>query len=441
MLLGLDIGTTSTKACAFDADGKLCHEVLRPYELEQAAAGAATQDADAVVVAATEALAELLKKVGDRAASLGISTAMHGLIALDDAGGCLTPLITWADTRAATAIADWPEADRLRLHAATGTPVHAMSPLAKIAWLRAEQPGVYRRAARYVGIKEYFLLQTAADGPAARPPVDYQLASATGLFNIKEKIWHAPALERVGISEDQLPRPMDPRYRIGWSDDFLARTGLPADLPTAIGGSDGCLANLGSGLSGPGAAAITIGTSGAVRMTQRGPATDPTGALFTYCLLDDTYVTGGATNNGGKVLEWLADLLQEKPDVGRLIESAAKVPAGAEGLGFLPYLNGERAPIYDASATAAFTGLRGSHRREHLVRAALEGVTGNLVTILRLLEDHIQPVDHLLASGGFTRSPFWVKLLEDMSGREVRIADTPQASAYGAALVGAMVRE
>ena len=223
-------------------------------------------------------------------------------------------------------------------------------------------------------------------------------------------------------------------HRLEWREDVAEELGATG-IPLFLGGSDGCLANIGSGITGPGQVAVTIGTSAAVRTTHAKGEVDPGLGLFNYRIDEGSYAIGGASNNGGKVIEYWHELLRaDFPAIGDFINAAFTVDP-ADGPTLTPFLYGERAPIWDAAATGSLTGLRGHHGPAHIARAVLEGVTNNVVTILKNLERAVGETEVIEASGGFTRNPRWVELLAERSGRRVDIADTPQASAFGAALV------
>jgi gluconokinase len=217
--------------------------------------------------------------------------------------------------------------------------------------------------------------------------------------------------------------------------------GLPEGLPFVIGGSDGCLANLGTGAVRRGDTALTIGTSGAIRMTTSAPEVDRQERIFSYILTDDQYVCGGATNNGGNVLQWYAGqvLGRKGGDAGeldRLVAEADAVPPGSEGLVFLPYLLGERAPVWDANAKGVFFGIRSIHDQRHFLRAVLEGVSFSLRQIGASLEETIGPIQHIYASGGFTHSKSWLQLIADIFQKKVSVTGSADASAIGAAQMG-----
>lgn len=436
--IGLDVGTTSTKASAFNRQGEMLAESLYGYPLQEPEIGTAIQDPDAIVAAARDALKALLTEMSEPPAAIGLSTAMHSLIAIDERDEPLTPSITWADTRAHA------QARKLSQSAAgrdifrhTGTPIHAMSPLAKLLWLRESQGAVFRKARRFVDIKAYLLHRWFGEWT-----VDHSIASAMGLLETATASWYGPALEAAEVTAERLPRLCSPlRLLTDWRREVRQDLGLAAKVPFNIGASDGCLANLGSGILYPGPAVLTVGTSGAVRMTQRQPNIDERARLFTYILYDDYYVTGGPSNNGGKALEWFCKQFYPHEPLEKALADAEAIKAGADGLLFIPYLYGERAPVWDAECTGRFVGIRSRHTRAHFARAVLEGILLNLGRSLDALEKTIQPISEIFANGGFTRSAFWVQMLADMSNTKVNVAETPQASAYGAALLARRATE
>ncbi|MEM9928471.1 MAG: FGGY family carbohydrate kinase [Bacteroidota bacterium] len=433
--IGLDVGTTATKACAFNAAGEQIGMEERGYELLHPAAGAAVQRPMDILWAAEEALAALVKSLGTPPLSVGLSCAMHSLILCDEYEAPLDVVYTWADTRPQAVMGEIGEAERYELHRLTGTPVHPMSPLVKLRWLLREQPHLREEAIYCYDLKSFltkYWTNTAM--------LDEQLASATGLYHAKEGVWSQRALTVAnGDHPEPFPFLLPPvrpiTERLAWDNGVAQRLGLTG-VPLYLGGSDGVLANLGSGLLKPGDVALSIGTSGALRTTHQQPYIDPKHGLFNYKMKDDLYVVGGPTNNGGKVLAYWQDLLKGHfPDIASFIDGAFSVPA-AEAPVFQPWLFGERAPIWDAAATAALAHLVGHHTPAHLARAVLEGVTGNIVHILHQLEEVVGPANRILASGGFTQSPAWVQLIAERSGREVVVVEAGQATAYGAVLAG-----
>jgi gluconokinase len=361
---------------------------------------------------------------------------MHSLLGLDAAGRPLTPLLTWADTRAAA------QADRLHdegraleLQKRTGTPVHPMSPMVKLMWLRETQPDVHARAARWVGIKEYVLA-----GWCGSDVVDHSVASSTGLLALDPLRWDVEALDLAGVGPGRLPQPVPSTTVLRTLTDAAADDlGLPRRTPVVVGASDGPLANLGIGAVHPGQTACSIGTSAALRVMVEKPAVDENGGVFCYAFVPGRYVVGGALNNGGVVLDWLGDALAPelgKGSEGTMAELASRAPAGSAGLLMLPYLLGERAPHWSSLPRGAYVGLTRAHRREHLMRAALEGVCLQLSLVLASLDAAAIDVREVRATGGFARSPFWRQLLADVLGVPIHFPAGHEGSAFGAALLG-----
>lgn len=432
VVLGVDVGTTSAKVTAFDADGREHGHGEVEYPLHDPAPGHAVQDPDQVVAAtlgAVRVAAEQARAAGAEVAGLSLSAAMHGLVALDAHDRPLTPLMTWADTRA------WEQAERLRaehpeLHGRTGTPLHPMAPVAKLRWLAEHEPETMAAARRFVGVKELAL--HALTGEWA---IDHSMASGTGLLAIRELDWDAEALEIAGVDAGRLAPPVAAKHVF----ELTADVGLPRGTPVVAGAGDGPLANLGVGAVRPGVAACSIGTSGALRVMVEQPATDPEGRVFCYALTPGRWAVGGAINNGGVVLGWAGEALA--PDLGEhaedeLLALAAEVPAGSEGLIMLPYLLSERAPHWSALPRGAYVGLTRGHGRGHLIRAAVEGVCQQLALVLASVRDAGNDVREVRATGGFARSELWRQILTDALGMEVGFPAGHEGSGFGAALLG-----
>jgi gluconokinase len=437
VVIGVDLGTTSSKAVAFTVDGTAVGSGQVGYRLRSRRPGYAEQDADEVRNSALEATAAAIDKAtdgGHHVAGLAFSAAMHSLIGLDATGFPLTPVLTWADGRAAEQAARLRADPRgLALHKRTGTPVHPMSPLVKLRWFAENQPDVAALVGQWVGIKEYLLRRLTGE-----LVVDHGIASATGMFNLGNNEWDDEALAYAGISATQLPEPVPTTATLRLSREGATLLGLTPGTPLIVGSSDGPLANLGLGAVRPGDVACSIGTSGAVRVVADQPLVDDRGRVFCYVLAPDRYVIGGAVNNGGIVLEWLGEAVAPDLDGGppQLLDLASAVPAGCGGLLFLPYLMGERAPHWSGQPRGVYLGLTREHRREHLLRAALEGVCLQLALVLASLGEAGVDVRGIRATGGFSRSPLWRQILAAAFGRPIGFASSPEGSSLGAALLG-----
>ncbi len=442
-IIGVDIGTSGTKAIAFHMAGEVIAEHRIGYPLLNPQPGYFEQDPDVLFAVVIQSISGVVQKVkstsvGAALHGIGFSSAMHGLIAMDKQNQPLTNCITWADTRSelfATQLKGTPEG--LDIYLKTGTPIHPMSPLNKLCWMRAELPTVFSVAQKFISIKEYVFLKLFGCYV-----VDESIASATGLFDIHTFQWYAPALDLAGISSMQLSEPVPITHTLsGLTQKVADDMGIPIDTPFVVGGSDGCLANLGAHAVTPGDATVSIGTSGAIRMLANLPITDKKARTFSYVLTDELFVLGGAVNSGGMVLRWYSENfgpigVSEAEAYELLAKEASTVQPGAEGLVFLPYLAGERAPHWNAKAKGIFFGVQMHHHKAHFTRAVFEGVVYGMYSVGKVLEEIAGPINVIHANGGFARSPLWVQLLADIFNKQVLVRrESVEDAAKGAYMV------
>jgi len=447
-IIGIDIGTTNTKAVAFTADGKVLGSAGASYPVFTDAGGRHELDPDQLLDAVVSALSGVRGRIGQEGlAGISFSCAFHSLIVIGEGGKLLSHAMTWADLRPsaqANALRGSEAGDRIYRH--TGVPIHAMSPLCKLLWLKATQPDLFQRGVKFISIKEYIWWRLFG-----KYQVDHSLASATGLLDIRRLEWYPESLALAGIEPRQLSTPVPVTHietaLLPEARRLLAGDALPEGIRFIIGGGDGAMANLGSGAVRHGETALTIGTSGAIRMTVTRPKDDPLGRVFNYIIGEGYYICGGATNNGGNVLQWYIDKVMgsrratgEKEggedELHRRIAEADYVAPGCEGLIFLPYLQGERAPVWNADAKGVFFGIRSVHDYRHFLRACLEGVSYSLYQIGVSLTETVSPIEHIYASGGFTRSAAWLQMVADIFGKKVHVTGLADASAIGAAMTG-----
>jgi len=434
--MGVDIGTTSAKAVAFSKEGIPIEKRSIIYPMLHTAPDRSEQDPDEILRAVCRCINEVTTALlPARPEMVAFSSAMHSLLAVDEADTPLTPCIIYADNRAA-AIAEELSLNgkKKAFYEATGVPVHAMTPLCKLLWLRREQPGVFNAAAAFIGIKEYVFRKLFGDGS-----VDTSIASATGLLNSKTLQWDEKILEYLSVDRSKLGRVVSPRHFLSYETrggDQSVSLSLPRGTPIVIGCSDGASANLATGASGNHVMAVTIGTSGAARMILSGAAVDEEMRTFRYHVKDNDYISGGATNNGAVVLQWLKEtLLQAEESYGQLFQLAATVPAGSEELLFIPYILGERAPVWNSKARGLYFALDSRHTKAHLIRAAMEGVIYAVYSIGRILAEK-KTITELHATGGFARSPLWVQMLADVFNVKVLTFGEEESAAMGAVVVG-----
>ncbi|GFR38253.1 gluconate kinase [Insulibacter thermoxylanivorax] len=436
VVIGIDLGTTGAKCVIWSTDTKeIAAEASKTYPLLKPNPGWAEQDPQELFEAFMYCLRTAIEEGGidpKRIIGVGISTAMHTLLAVDEQGKPLTNCITWADGRSSDQADRIKQAfDGLAIYRRTGTPIHPMSPLAKLLWMKDERPDLYAQAAKFVSIKEYILYHLYGEWV-----VDVSIASATGLFNLTTMDWDEEVLRLLELDAERLSKPVPVTYALrGLREEFVQQLGIDRDTPMVIGSSDGVLANLGVGAVLPGDIAVTVGTSGAIRTMMDQPLTDAAGRTFCYALAEDRFAIGGATNNAGIVLQWLIEeMMRGDLTMEEVLREAGEAAPGADGLLFLPYLNGERAPYWNANARATFFGLSIRHQRKHMFRAALEGIVFSLYGVKNVLAE--RPSDAPIhASGGLARSELWLQILADVFGRRVVVPRSVEASCLGAALV------
>ncbi|MFC7394469.1 gluconokinase [Scopulibacillus cellulosilyticus] len=445
-MMGVDIGTTSTKAVLFNKEGQIAAQHAVGYPLLSPSPSVAEQDPDEIYEAVVNSIKQVMLKSAVDPKSLlliSFSSAMHSVIAVDRDGNPLTKSITWADNRSVT------YADKLKndlnghdIYLRTGTPIHPMSPLSKLFWLRNEDKETFNKAYKFIGIKEYVFFKLFGEYV-----VDYSIASAMGMFNLKDLDWDNEALEVAGVSADQLSKLVPTTHVMKHIDPSLAeRMGISAATPFVVGASDGVLSNLGLDAIQPGIVAVTIGTSGAVRTVSNRPVTDPKGRTFCYALTENHWIIGGPVNNGGMTFRWVRDQLGDseienakkngKDPYDLLTKRAEKISPGSDGLLFHPYMAGERAPLWNADARGSFFGLALHHTRDHLIRSVLEGVIFNIYGVLLALQELIGLPKSVQATGGFARSELWRQIMADIFDQNVTIPESFESSCLGAAVLG-----
>ncbi|GAA3891270.1 FGGY family carbohydrate kinase [Saccharothrix violaceirubra] len=418
VVLAIDQGTTATKVSAVDRHAHVLVSAERSHPVRTTPAGEATHDPGEVVDAALDALREVAA-AGHHVHALALTGAMHTLLGVDGAGRPVTPSLSWADNRAKDQAQALRDTDLgRRLHRETGTPVHPFAPLAKLAWAGANKI----TADRWYGLKDH--LFRALTGEVA---TEHSSASGTGLLESATLDWHPDALDFAGIDPEKLP---DLRSPLDSAPLTRHVPGVPRDVPVVLGGGDGPLANLGVGATTPGVAAVSLGTSGALRVARDAPIVDERGRTFCYYVAEGLWVVGGAVSNGGIVTQWAADTFGLP--AADLLAEAALVPPGARGITALPYLLGERAPWWTSDARSALVGIRHDHGRAEITRALVEGVAQQLALVLDAVRSTAD-VRTARVTGGAFRSPLWTEVLASALDLDLEVATGD--SAVGAALL------
>lgn len=431
-VIGLDIGTTSAKAVIFHLNGKVAaeYELLLPSYFPKQ--GWVEQDPEEIYQSTILAIKNVISLSGinpKELIGLGFSSAMHSLICVDQEGAPLSRAIIWSDGRSSIQADRLKESRGLEIYSKTGTPLHPMSPFSKLLWMKETNYEPYLQAAYFFSIKEYILFKWFG-----KRVIDYSMASATGMFNGQTLEWDKEILESLEMDLDKLSKPVAPtELLIGMEKAIALEIGIPSDLPVSVGAADGQLANLGVGAILPGETVITVGTSGAVRQWATGFQTDNNQETFSYRFTEDFSIIGGPTNNGGIALEWIKGVLNYQGSFSELTREAEKVLIGSDGMLFLPYVNGERAPLWNQHAKGTFFGMTIGHKKEHFVRAVLEGMSLNLYQISLALERIAGEPKTIFINGGLARSSLWLQMMADLFGKEIHVPESHHSAAWGAA--------
>lgn len=431
-VIGLDIGTTSVKAIVFDMDGKVKAEIEQLTKTYHPQQGWKEQDPDELEQSAVQAIKMVMDKSNvpkEKIVGIGFSCAMHSLICVAEDGTPLSRALIWSDGRSSSQAEELLKSEGEELFRRTGVPIHPMSPLVKLLWMKETNYGPYHQARYFMSIKDYILMKWYEE-----IVVDYSIAASSGLMNAETLQWDEKALELVNIKQEQLPKIVPPTEVLsGLSNELAVQLGILPETPMVVGAADGQLANLGIGAIVPGEVAITVGTSGAIRQFANGFRINDKRETFCYAFTEEYSIIGGATNNGGIALQWLKELVKYEGSYEDFLRQAEEVEPGADGMIFLPYINGERAPIWNQRATGNFSGVSITHKQEHFVRSVMEGITFNLYQIEQALERLAGKTETIYVNGGLARSPLWLQMLADIFGKEVYVAETHHSSAWGAA--------
>jgi xylulokinase len=437
-----DLGTSGDKASLHHADGRLIAAHTAPYTVDFGAGGKAEQDPRDWWQGFCAATRALLHETGTDPADVAVvamSGQMMGAVLVDEHDQAVRPAVIWADTRA--------QAETEALIEAVGADRgydllgHRLDPtcsLPKMMWLREHDPEAWSRMSCVLQAKDFVTLQLTG-----RRCVDPSDASGTNAYDQRSGDWSDELLSAAGIDRSRLPE-IVPSASVagGVSAAAAATSGLREGTPVVVGGADGCTSALGVGLVGAGSGTVvTLGTSAWISMAADRPVRDPQQRIIAFDhVVPGHFVPLGAMQSAGASLQWFASTVGVGADgIGALVQEAGTAEASSEGLFFLPYLLGERAPIWDVSARGAFLGLEHRHTRAQLARAVLEGVTFNLSGIFEAMAESVGPIDSVDAVGGGAKGGVWLQLMADAWGVPVRrrtIVD--EANSLGAAVIGAV---
>jgi xylulokinase len=440
LVLGLDVSTTATKAVVVAGDGAVRGIGQSAYGLSTPHALWSEQDPADWWSGAVAAIRGVLAETGappDEVEAIGLTGQMHGAVLLDAADKVLRPAILWNDQRTGA------ECDLIRravgaerLIATTGNDALTGFTAPKLVWVREHEPQVWARVAHLLLPKDYVRLQLTGEHA-----IDKADAAGTLLLDLAARDWSAEVLEALRIPAAWLPRTFEgPEVTGRLTDAAASATGLRAGTPVVAGGGDQSANGVGVGAVAPGTTALSLGTSGVIFASTDQPLFDPGGRVHAFChAVPGRWHMMSVMLSAAGSLRWLRDAIAPGTGYDELLSGVEAVPAGSEGLWFLPYLSGERSPHPDPLARGAFVGLTVTHDRRHLARAVLEGVAYGLRDGLDLMREAGMPApSQIRISGGGTASPLWRQILADVLHTELATVSTTEGAAYGAAVLAAV---
>jgi xylulokinase len=436
-VLGIDASTTATKAALVDEAGTVAGIGTAEYGFDVPKPLWSEQDPRLWSDGAAAAIRSVLASTGihgDAVAAVGLTGQMHGLVLLDASDRVLRPAILWNDQRTSA------ECDLIRdtvglerLIAITGNDAVTGLTAPKLVWVRDHEPDVWRATAHVLLPKDYVRLSLTGEHA-----LDKADGAGTLLFDLAARDWSPEVLDALRIAREWLPTTYEgPAVTGAISAGAAEATGLRAGTPVVAGGGDQSANAVGVGAVSPGTVALSLGTSGVIFAATTEPLFDPQGRVHAFChAVPDRWHLMSVMLSAAGSLRWLRDTLAPGLPYPELVEPAAAVPAGSEGLWFLPYLSGERSPHPDPLARGAFVGLTLAHDRRHLVRSVLEGVAFGLRDGLDLMVAAGMPVPaQVRGSGGGLASPLWRQILADVLDAEIATVNTTEGAAFGAALL------
>lgn len=442
--IGIDSSTTATKALLMAEDGRVVGVASSSYDYDTPKPLWSEQQPELWWTGTVASIRQVLAEsgvAGTAVAAIGLTGQMHGLVLLDQRGDVLRPALLWNDQRTGA------ECDEMRavigkqrLIDITGNDALTGFTAPKILWVKNNEPEIYGRIAHILLPKDY--VRYKLTGELA---TDKAGAAGTQLFDVRQRNWSAEVVSKLGIDPAWLPKTFEGTAVTGHLTSTAATaTGLPAGIPVMAGGGDQAANAVGTGAVVDGVVALSLGTSGVVFASSDVPVVEPDGRLHAFChAAPGKWHLMGVMLSAAGSLRWYRDALAPGTDFGDLLIPAADVPAGSEGLLFLPYLTGERTPHPDPLARGGFIGLTVRHGQPHLTRAVLEGVAFGLRDSLELMRGAgLASITQVRASGGGLRSPLWRQILADVLQAEIVTVNTTEGAAYGAAvlaLVGAGV--
>ena len=435
--LGIDTSTTSSKALLMDEKGNVIAVASSLHTLQTPKPLWSEQDPREWRDAVSASIRSVLEKAGiggERVAAIGLTGQMHGLVLLDGDGNVLRPAILWNDQRTQSQCDEIHQIiGKEKFIQITGNVALTGFTAPKILWVKENEPEIFSRAKHVLLPKDYIRYKLTN-----KYAMDKADGAGTVLFDLKIRDWSDEVLAALKIPRAWMPNTFEGTEITGYiTEEAASLTGLKAGTPVVAGGGDQAAGAVGMGVVEPGIVGLTVGTSGVVFATTPSALIEPEGRLHAFChAVPDKWHFMGVMLSAAGSLQWYRDMLAPNVSFDDLLKEAESIPAGSEGLQFLPYLSGERTPHPDPLARGAFIGLTLRHSRAHMTRAVLEGVAFGLKDSFTLIQNAgLGQITQVRASGGGTKSALWRKILASVVEAELVTVNTTEGAAYGAALL------
>jgi len=437
LFLGIDVSTTGSKALLIDELGTVLGVTVNEHSISTPRPLWSEQDPQEWWDASVKSIRQVMAQVGAKGEdikAIGLTGQMHGLVMMDAKGSVLRPAILWNDQRTAEECKEITDKVGFeKLLQICGNKALPGFTAPKILWVRKHEPDIYAKTSHILLPKDYVRFHLTGEYA-----VDKADGSGMILFDLKKRDWSKELLKTLDIPESWLPKSFEGTEITGLITDGAAElTGLKAGTPVVGGGGDQAAQAVGVGAVTPGIVALTLGTSGVVFAATNAPLIEPHGLLHAFChSVPDTWHFMGVMLSAAGSLRWYRDTLSPGMNYDDLLAPAGDVPAGSEGLLFLPYLTGERTPHPDPLARGAFVGLTVRHTKAHLTRSVIEGVSFGLRDSMELIKNAgLGQIKQVRVSGGGAKSPLWRQMLSNVLNSELVTVNTTEGAAFGAALL------
>jgi len=446
-LIGIDVGTTGCRSILFNSDGREICKAYREYSVRVPRPGWAEQEAQEWLKASISTLKEVVEKSRiqrRKITAICVTGQQPSPVFIDRNGKPLCSSILWMDRRAVS------QCDFIKrtvgeeeIYNKTALRIDPIYAVWKIMWIKENSPEVYRRTFKVLQPKDFLVYKFTGE-----ILTDYASASATQLVDIHKKVWSEDLLKIFDIPINKLPEIESPTKVVGpLLKEIAEQTDLVEGIPVVLGAGDSTVSGVGAGVVMPGQTCVNIGTSSDVLICTEAPFLDSKRQVTYYPhAVPNRYISIAGSNTSGMALRWFRDsfCILEKETAKRLKVEAYEImnveaqnsKPGANGLVFLPYLMGERSPIFDPAAKGLFFGITLRHNKADFIRAIMEGVAYSVQDRIKVAEDVGVKVSDIVITGGGAKSSLWRQIIADVTGKTTAFFSVEEATCLGAAILG-----